>query len=165
MKVLFLDIDGVIVTRESLLKHSENMKEKRANGHSFDDLDAWMKAQHEQFHHVCLLNLAEIVKNCPDLKIVVTSTWRLGRSVQDLKDLFPDIIAERIVDKTKASIHGFRGAEIEEWLDRHPEVEKFVILDDDSDMTEVQKKNHFVQTTMLEGLTRNHVDDAIRILS
>ncbi len=46
----------------------------------------------------------------------------------------------------------YRGHEIQEYLDRHPEIETYVIVDDDSDMLDSQLRN-FVQTDGEIGLT------------
>ena len=46
---------------------------------------------------------------------------------------------------------GVRGHEIQEWLDKHPEVTRYAILDDDSDMLPEQMPNFF-KTTFQNGL-------------
>ena len=56
-----------------------------------------------------------------------------------------------------------RGDEIRIWLDAHPEVAAFVVLDDDSDMTAV--RDQYIQTSYDEGLTDEHVDRAISLLT
>lgn len=52
-----------------------------------------------------------------------------------------------------------------EWFALNPDlpIESFVILDDNSDMLEDQKKN-FVQTCMVTGLSDTDVEKAIKIL-
>jgi hypothetical protein len=71
-------------------------------------------------------------------------------------------IGSDVYSRTKELSKG-RGAEIEEWLSRHPRVEKFVILDDDdSDMKEFSK--NIVKTTFFRGLLPEHVKKAISIL-
>ena len=57
-----------------------------------------------------------------------------------------------------------RGTEIKRWLDDHPEVTHYVILDDDNDMLEEQFE-HFVQTSWTEGLNEECSDKAIEILN
>jgi len=49
-----------------------------------------------------------------------------------------------------------RGQEIQDWLDKHPEVVDYSILDDDSDMTEEQF-NKFHHCDSWFGLTPNHL--------
>ena len=52
-----------------------------------------------------------------------------------------------------------RGLEIQAWLDAHPEVTAFVILDDEADMAHLAA--HLVQTDYAFGLTRERGDLAI----
>ena len=56
-----------------------------------------------------------------------------------------------------------RGEEIAAWLEEHPEVTQYVIFDDDFDMTEEQKKKHFVQTHWNTGITHKHIEKALKI--
>ncbi len=55
-----------------------------------------------------------------------------------------------------------RGSEIQAWLDAHPGVEAFVILDDDADMAHLMDK--LVQTDFERGLTDAHVERAVAML-
>jgi hypothetical protein len=57
----------------------------------------------------------------------------------------------RLLDKTPW-LRGCRGDEIKAWLSEHPEVDKYAILDDDSDMLDEQLPNFF-KTTFQDGLT------------
>jgi hypothetical protein len=67
-----------------------------------------------------------------------------------------------------------RGHEVEYWLDEHPEVEKYVIFDDDNDFLPHQRGN-FVRTAnninhpdaldIGYGLTNECANRAIRILN
>ena len=55
-----------------------------------------------------------------------------------------------------------RGLEIQDWLDEHPGVDSFVILDDDADMEHLASK--LVQTDSATGLLDEHVQRAISLL-
>lgn len=57
-----------------------------------------------------------------------------------------------------------RGSEIKEWLDAHPEVTNYVIIDDDNDMLDEQEP-HFVQTSWYDGINDYNVEKAIEILN
>jgi Swiss Army Knife RNA repair-like protein len=50
-----------------------------------------------------------------------------------------------------------RGHEIQAWLNEHPEVERYAILDDDNDMLEHQMVNFF-QTSCRTGITPEIAD-------
>jgi hypothetical protein len=112
-----------------------------------------------------------------EARVVVSSTWRLGigdnRPVQKLKracvlDRMHD--DWRTVDLPNRIANGVllpdqrRGREIAEWLGRHPEVDRYVILDDDSDMLPEQM-SRFVQTSFDSGLLDTHVLKASVILT
>ena len=68
------------------------------------------------------------------------------------------------IDITPSTIQRHRGTEIQMWLDAHPEVENYVILDDDTDMLDNQS-DHFVQTSYEEGLNEETANKAISILN
>ena len=69
-----------------------------------------------------------------------------------------------IYDTTPDFADGCRGDEIQDWLDRYPEVTGYCILDDDSDMLDSQLRN-FVQTDMDYGLTDALAYRAVQILN
>ena len=57
-----------------------------------------------------------------------------------------------------------RDDEIREWLSRYPEVESYVILDDEDVFTE-ELKEHHILTSFYEGLLPKHVEKAVNILN
>ena len=56
-----------------------------------------------------------------------------------------------------------RGEEIKTWLEHHPEVENYVIIDDDSDMLPEQLDN-FVHTSNMHGFLYGDMLKATNIL-
>jgi hypothetical protein len=92
--------------------------------------------------------------------IVVTSTWRLKDSYKEC--LINGGLREGI-EILGRTIHltneedgpiflGRRGREIQRYLDEHPEINYFMIIDDDEDVpiNEVQRE-HFIQTVDSHG--------------
>lgn len=139
MKILFLDIDGVLNSVRSC--HAF-----KGYPHSFDEFYDYTKPK--QFDHVAIAliqNLCEVT----GAKIVLSSSWRKLFTVKEVADA----LRLPIIDATPDSHDGFRGREIERWLDLNPEVSHYAIVDDDSDMTIEQKNGHFVQTDGFEGLS------------
>lgn len=61
-------------------------------------------------------------------------------------------------------IRVYRGVEIKQYLDEHPEIENHVILDDDSDML-LSQKDHFIKTDSESGISEKNVKRAIEILN
>ena len=114
-------------------------------------------------------NLLEILDRCPDVRIVISSSWRVN--MKEVEDHFLEagLPWDRVIGKTPRlpSINSDgrineRGHEIEAWLLEHateghvmmPEysVEDFVILDDSSDMAPY-KETHWYETDWDVGLS------------
>jgi hypothetical protein len=139
MKVLFLDIDGVMNNF-----HQRNFGEKLSEP-SCDALNT-------------------ITKRIPDLKIVISSAWRIW-GTEYMRELLEkngiDGASERVIDVT-GDENGIRGHQIQCWLDRNPGVTNMVILDDESDMGQLMNK--LVKTNSFVGLTSTDADKAVAVL-
>ena len=112
-----------------------------------------------------IVQLKKIVE-ATDAEIVLSSSWRWYKETRDkihhqLRQKGIDFVdtTPREIDITMS-----RGAEIKAWLDNHPEVEKFVILDDDELQIEEYLPYH-VKTNFKYGLTREKAAEAIKILN
>lgn len=171
-KYIFLDIDGVLATPETLKGGMWGLVEARQN--QFRKL---MEEPNDSFDWV-------------RPKIVLSSSWRkwdLETTREYMKEegfwYWDDIMgitirAYQYIDKTK-KIHLSipRGVEIQQWIDTHIHSDngknyqrkkigtdyEYVILDDDTDMLLCQK-DHFVNTHPTKGLTSKDVERANRIL-
>lgn len=175
MKVIFLDFDGVLNSHQSAtFWHNKRDQSKWEN----EMYASWTGTLREyiaqEFCPIALSNLEELVRSVPGVKIVVSSTWRLGETPETLaKILHPSkIVGDAIIDTTPSFrwIKGnqelgkaTRGHEIQDWLDRHPEVTHYVIIDDDRDMLDSQRDN-FVNTSSLHGFLHGDMLSAVRIL-
>lgn len=156
MKVLFLDVDGVLNSETS---------------HSIQDNN-----QHWTWNEVAEMHL-ELLKRIVEetgAKIVLSSTWRLYHPLhtghKNITDGLVKVLVDKlnmfnlsILDVTPEIQNAMRGIEIASWLEFHPEVENYVILDDDTDFLEEQRE-HFVNTTFKNGLTKELAEKAIKIL-
>ena len=97
-----------------------------------------------------------------DSKVVVSSTWRSGRSVKRLQEIFDYCGGTfEVLDKTGNCKCRTRGCEIDKWLDDNTkkyfgvlshDFYRYVIIDDDSDML-LNQQSHFFQTDNWSGLT------------
>lgn len=142
MRVLFLDIDGVCNSR----LFAERVYRRTGKR-------MWLDVDPELVQHV-----RRIIKET-DCKVVLSSTWRL----------YPEAVAVverdvcRILDCTKDMQAGKkrgvvdRGYEVQEWLNRHPEVKHYAIVDDSSDFFPEQ---WLFKTTFAKGITPE-ITDAI----
>ncbi len=143
MRVIFLDFDGVLNTPAYLDEVGYDgpvAASGQIDTRAVDELN-------------CLVALT-------GAKVVVSSTWRKYYSVEGLQQLLESRgFRGEIIGKT-LELWCYRGAEIRDWLYEHPEVEQFVILDDDNDMEKLARK--MVQTDPEKGLTEADVDEAVK---
>ena len=102
--------------------------------------------------------------NETDTKICVSSVWKhhFGDKENRLKSEQWEPALQRFGFKPGMFVgitgnrRTLRGEEIQDWLDKHPDVTDYAILDDDSDMTEEQfDKFHHCDPWF--GLTPNHL--------
>lgn len=163
MKIIFLDIDGVL------------------NHQAYYESDRWDKngGRDSDIDPKCVEYLNMIISDT-GAKVVISSTWRIGRTVEQLQEALNkkgfkgEIVGftPRLAFKDIASIP--RGVEIDLWLKencklfekciRYWEYKEYVILDDDSDMLLCQKDN-FINVDSFVGMTLGTVFRAIKILN
>lgn len=126
MKVLFLDIDGVVNKRNNFNPTGKD------NLYPIDSYCA------------LLVGRIQLLTGC---EVVLSSSWRhhpegvenVSKRVVELLDVTP-------------TVGKYRGDEIRAWLSAHPEVKKYAILDDDVDIL-VEQADNFFKTTFEDGLT------------
>ena len=186
MKVIFLDIDGVL----NGYNKWNTLLYKIINILHSEKLRIWYKNTIKPFgvHERKVKRLAKIVKKT-DAKIVLSSSWRLliynkpydemNDNGKKLIDLFIKYGID-IYDITPTAINGKREAEIIGWLSRYEnEVENFVILDDENTHLLVfAGDDRFIQTSSVPrgvmitgrdyedtGLKNKHVKQAIKVLN
>lgn len=131
MKVLFLDVDGVL-----------NCKR---------DYEVVSDASTCIFYVLNRKKIDMLLKiiSDTDCRVVLSSAWRKLKGGKEALEYWEIPIH----DVTPDQMH-CRGAEIQNWLDSHSGVEEYCIVDDDGDMLDSQLRN-FVQTTFDHGLTED----------
>lgn len=178
MKVIFLDIDGVLAV------------------HMQDRHDQFGAAFHPQF----INNLKSII-DTTNAKIVISSSWRFsGLNIMKLMweyrklpgeviDITPSLRLQhgggisfynnKINQHPTPKIHGYsipRGCEIEYWLNNESLelIDSYVIIDDDTDMLYDQRNNYVCTSGNMDhsdyedigyGLTKECAEQAIKILN
>jgi hypothetical protein len=116
-----------------------------------------------QFSPEACKNLNDLLTQEPDLKIVISSSWRKLGLDQCKRTLDRNgIDSSRVIDLTGNEPEG-RGKEIQDWLDQHPEVTSYVVLDDETSgmsklLDRVVKPDRYI------CLTKENVKEAIDIL-
>lgn len=146
MKVLFLDIDGVMNSRQYIKRVDVDFDDPK---HQMDP-DA-----------VVRLNA---ITNQTGASIVVTSTWRKAfYYVEQLQECISSYgITAPVVDMTlDLVLDGYsRKDEIVVWLEAHSDVDAYVVLDDEG----IDLPGHLVQTKFDDGIQDHHVRMAVSIL-
>jgi hypothetical protein len=145
MKIIFLDIDGVLTTT------------------------MWA-SNYREFNPVCTNGLLKLLAADDSIQIVISSTWR-NDGLDPERNLYKQLNNYGLIPrlhkdwrtinlyKIKCS-EGRRGHEIQDWLDKHEgEVDCYIILDDDTDMLESQKDS-FINTSATNGFLLEHLDMA-----
>lgn len=151
MKIIFLDVDGVL-----------NSIDSEDRFHCFIGLD---------YSGIKLLK--EIV-DATEAEIVLVSTWKTswskdGSRPDSLGAYLDQRLAEEgltITDKTDGSMNE-RGHGIVDWLFEHP-TESWIVLDDEifEDYEECGIMPHLIKTSFYDGgLKEKHVEMAINLLN
>ena len=159
MKILFLDFDGVLNWSDFIYKKDPEYIEH--------NLRIDHRAKQISRSRVQLLN--QLVDQFPDLLFVVSSSWRKNNTLDNLQKILEFHGFRGTLLDITPSLAERRGQEIKRWLDTKPPqfnfvVDKFVILDDDSDMEPIME--HLVKTSFWNnGLQQNHIDEIIKRLS
>lgn len=163
MKILFLDIDGVLNS-----KFWSDVNEREISEGKFIDSEK-------------VLLLSKIIGET-DAKIVLHSGWRFWFDdnmnplreeavyfVEILKahrlfiyDKTPDLTTEEIKKSKKFSL--VKAKEILLWLNKYDSIEEYVVLDD-LDLNNQDLELHQIKTDSDIGLTKENVIQAIRLLN
>lgn len=147
MNIAFLDFDGVV------------------------NIPYWSKDENGKFRckynwpHDGMVNSYQAVQWISEFcekfnySIVVTSTWRYD-SFDCAKCLYDSGLREdvKVVGNTPIIYDVQRGDEITAYLEQHPEVENYLIFDDDSDMT--VHMSRLVKCDTVVGFTLNEYKKA-----
>lgn len=138
MKILFLDVDGVL-----------NSEHSYVDPKSPYPIDAYQ------------VLLVDRIVQATGCKIVLSSSWRYMANWREiLKSAAPCL---EIIDRTDSgrSMRP-RGAEVADWMALHPEYKIYAILDDDSDFLEGQP---LFRTDWKVGLTEEIANKVIEHLN
>ena len=143
MKVIFLDIDGVVCL------------------HKDKDWDN----EEEIFDAACCRKPQEIV-SATGCKLVLSSSWRLfPESIRSMFRQFKafGITRENFLGRTP--LRGERGDEIMAYLKKRPQIETFVALDDERFYSRAFPQDRLILTKPESGITENVKNACIRKLN
>lgn len=156
MKVLFLDIDGVLNSERSCLGGGARLRSG-----NYENDPYYKKFTHATIDPVACDLVNRILREI-DVKIVLSSSHRMHfPDGPDKLNLIKDYLTYLGVDGSSCigyteRLHTKRGAEIQLWLNDHgQEVTHYVILDDSSDMLDHQMP-YFVRTDPTVGISADN---------
>jgi hypothetical protein len=146
MKVIFLDVDGV-------LNNDFTTTRTKSGAEFVDDY---------------LIERLKKIVDATSATVIMSSSWRYGLNCERHHDDFVELIEK--LESHGVYVSGYtptmntahKSVEIKQYLLDHPEVDRFVILDDDE--IELYPEQH-VETLNRYGLTDENVEEAIEILN
>lgn len=140
MKVIFLDIDGVLNNCMSAGVFHESSTDP-----------------------FCIAVLNESIRRT-GAKIIVISTWKDNFDISVVINLLYErgVLANSIIGCTEKDLSKEPG--IKNFMEIHGEIEKFVIIDDNLELTDESLKNFCVRTDSHEGLQPEHLEKITNLL-
>ena len=146
IKVIFLDIDGVMNSYASIVENYQR----------------GINRPDERFSKSSINALEKIIKET-NAKIVISSTWGLSnKTIRAFK--YSNFDLDTIIGETSALKNtGHRGKEINAYIDNTDEIESFVIIDDDNDMGSLMDNLYQVDNQI--GLLEKDADKIIKMLN
>lgn len=168
--VLFLDIDGVLYNPDQRAV-SKKVAELFPNEEGAKNSNRMCSIAASHFFNKDALNsldhLINEIEKTTKVWIVISSSWREGYSVEELRTTFFGIhnFSRCIVDKTPEEVPkderlcrdcsgNCRGSQILSWLKQHPEIIDFAVLDDYDNHLSINFGEKFAKTKYSTLLTR-----------
>ncbi len=153
MKVIFLDIDGVLNSEEW-----DRYVQSFTYGARFNS--CYLLSQE------MILRLQNVVFQT-NAEIVLTSSWRTNERAMSALTRQLSLYHLPIRDTTVSYAYGNRADEVKLWLESHSNVISYVIVDDYDDgfSNDEVLVAHFVQTNYFQGLTSEEAEKIVEILN
>lgn len=158
MKLIFLDVDGVLNNTQNIKKYRLFFRGKRR---LLIDIKPFF----------CLKKLLEeIEKNKMDVRIVISSSWRVGSIASDWKKLFLHYFNNAEIVKGRTPyLYKDRGIEILELLEISKEkgdmIDDYIVLDDDiKDIINHINYKKVMKIDRRYGLTSKNIKEILKKL-
>jgi hypothetical protein len=129
MKIIFLDIDGVL----------NSWQNGYYFGNRINKLNEGTGKCEDELCPICVSNLNILMESCEDVDIVISSTWRQTFDIETLKNIFRRanfLYPEKIIDYTDTDkkfsqeFGSARAEQIKRWLEKNDSVDRYAVLDD-----------------------------------
>ena len=158
MKLIFLDVDGVLNNTQNIKKYRLFFRGKRR-----------LLVDVKPVFYLKKL-LEEIEKNNMDAKIVISSSWRVGSIPADWKKLFLHYFNNAEIVKGRTPyLYKDRGIEILELLEIAKEkgdmIDDYIVLDDDiKDIINYINNEKVMKIDRRYGLTSKNIKEILKKL-
>jgi len=155
MKVIFLDMDGVVNTAN---KDRYSLALKLT--YDYDGYKDIFK-----FDPRTLINFIKLLRFCKknEIGICITSTWRIGTSIEGWNEFIYRHLSKSldmkeddkiVIGLTNREHNGIRGLQIMDWLNSTKGVSDYLIVDDEiSDIKDYFPSENILKTHSQSGLT------------
>lgn len=160
--IIFLDIDGPVLSPRFLMM-ARRFDGKSAKFNGLTKKFAEMAKDHFHLADPVTVMMITDLAHETNSKIVISSIWRLGGYEQFVED-FEDFGFDRDLLhedwRTNGQVLDRREDEVQLWLDRHPEVKRFVTIDDEP----LDFDSH-IQVCAVNGFLVDNYDQAYEVLT
>lgn len=162
MKVIFLDIDGVLNSERSFFARS-HLAEKYVEEYGYQIASSLATVD------PIACDLINRLCKETDAKIVLSSTHRKyfeesSKKLDEIKEYLQKLGINSIyVTGFTESLRTFRGIEILQWLENNPMASEYIIIDDSDDMLANQKK-FLIHVDAEVGFSTKNYRDAAELL-
>ena len=148
MHVIFLDVDGVLLTEASTIARISDFRRTRDYGSLIDPVLV------ARVQTICAMTRA---------KVVVSSVWRLPKIDRISRLLCQNGLQEAPIGATPSIQSGHLGTEIQMWLNGNPNItrEDIVIIDDESDIDPFMDRLILIDPVV--GITDTDVEKAVAL--
>lgn len=154
MKIIFLDVDGVLNSTKWLIEQYELQK---------GTAQTFMYRSEKEFDPIAVKLMSNFVEDI-GADVVISSSWRILHSLEEINAYLTQNgwTAKLPFDVTPRTSKGFRGDEINVWLLEHfDNITSYVIFDDDGDFHPAQ---NLVRTNVEYGLQPEDIEKAKKYL-
>ena len=160
MKIIFLDIDGVLNHWSGKKSHNEHIKYNVKDGRFFD------------FNYINIRRtekfLLKAIKN--KYKIVISSSWRnMKEWILAIKFILGKNVEPHIIGSTgrylnSSKIYNGREREIIEYLENNKSISSSIVLDDEVNSKRMRGISEVIKSKSRKGFRKKHYKLGLKLL-